>query len=303
MGIYIDTIDLYITGSNAYMLSTELATLLSGRYVEIPILPFSFKEYCMVAGDSSDETLVEYLKRGGMPALVVGRYDDERFRMYMDGIYNTVIVNDIVGRNTRVTAGRTRRNVVDIGLLKAIAAFLSDSISSIVSVKRITDYLCTHVRRVSANTVSDYLEALAEAFVFYPVHGFDTKGKEILLSQRKWYCVDLGLRNQTSRRSGYDLGRSLENAVYLELNRRGYEVFTGRSGGVETDFVVRKNGQYAYYQVTANMSDARTFEREMEPLRKIMDNWPKTVLTLDRYTVGTYEGIRVQHVIEWLLER
>lgn len=295
-------IDLYLTGSNAFMLSTELATLLSGRYVEISILPLSFKEYSSVAGDSADDTLLEYLRRGGMPALVVGRYSDEKFRMYLDGIYNTVIVNDIIERSMRPSIGQERRRVVDVGLLKAIAAFLADSVASLVSVRRITNYLCSNVRKVSPNTVSDYLEALAEAFVFYPVQAFDVKGKEILLRERKWYCVDLGLRNFMTRRSEYDLGRSLENAVYLELTRAGCEVYTGRLGDLEVDFVVRKGGRYAYYQVTLNMTDERTFEREMGPLRKIQDNWPKTVLTLDRYTVGEYEGIRVRHVIDWLLD-
>lgn len=296
-------IDLYLTGSNAFMLSTELATLLSGRYVEISILPLSFKEYSVVADDSSDDTLLAYLKRGGMPALVVGRYDDEKFRMYLDGIYNTVIINDIIERSTRPSSDQGRRRVVDVGLLKSIASFLADSISSAVSVRRITNYLSSNVRKVSPNTVSDYLEALAEAFVFYPVQTLDVMGKEILLRERKWYCVDLGLRNFMTRRSEYDLGRSLENAVYLELNRRGFEVSTAQVGDLETDFVVRKDGRYAYYQVTLNMTDERTFEREMAPLRKIQDNWPKTILTLDRYTVGEYEGIRVQHVLDWLLQR
>ena len=238
-----------------------------------------------------------------MPALVVGRYDDEKFRIYLDGIYNTVIVNDIIERSTRQSSDQGRRRVVDVGLLKSIASFLVDSISSAVSVRSITGYLSSNVRKVSPNTVSDYLEALAEAFVFYPVQAFDVKGKKMLMQERKWYCVDLGLRNFMTRRSEYDLGRSLENAVYLELNRRGFAVSTGKVGDLETDFVVRKDGRYAYYQVTLNMTDERTFEREMAPLRKIQDNWPKTILTLDRYTVGEYEGIRVQHVLDWLLQR
>ena len=292
--------DIYLTGSNAYMLSGDLATLLTGRYVEFSMLPLSFGEYCRAAGCTGEVALNEYMRYGGMPYIAAMDKTPDKADTYLEGIYNTVIVRDIEDRQARREADSAKRKVTDIALLKSIARFLAGSVGSPISIKSVSDYLISGGRKVSPNTVDDYMEALRESFVFYPVERFDIVGKQLLRANKKWYIVDLGLRNHIVPRSNYDLGFSIENIVYFELLRRGYQVNIGKYGAAEVDFVARKRDEIAYYQVTASMTAPETFEREMRPLRSIRDNYEKTVLTLDRFSTGNYDGIRVINLVDWL---
>ena len=293
--------DVYITGSNSYLLSSELATLLSGRYVEISMLPLSFREYVTVTGMQREDAFAEYMKTGGIPYVAVMNRTDEKVNQYLEGIYNTVIVKDIEERQTRKEKDAGKRKITDIALLKTIARYLASVIGSPVSMKSVTDYLTSSGRKVSPNTVSDYVEALTESFIFYPVERFDIIGKQLLKANKKLYMVDLGLRNHIFPRKRYDLGFSIENIVYFELLRRGYQVNIGKYGSTEVDFVAQNQGILTYYQVTADMTAEETFEREMRPLRGIPDNYEKIVLTLDRFSLGNYDGIKVVNVIDWLL--
>ena len=295
-----DCIDVYITGSNAHLLSGDLATLLTGRYIEISMLPLSFREYCEITGNSSDAAFAEYLQNGGMPYVARMDKTNEKVEAYLEGIYNTVIVRDIEDRQNRKESDPNKRKITDIALLKTIARYLASVVGSPVSVRSVTDYLISGGRRISPNTVNDYMEALAESFIFYPVERFDIIGKQILKANKKWYMVDLGLRNHILPRKNYDLGFSVENVVYFELLRRGYRVSIGKCGATEVDFIAQKQQTLTYFQVTADMTAKETFDREMKPLRAIRDNYEKIVLTLDRFSVGNYEGIQVVNVIDWL---
>ncbi len=297
-----ENVDIYITGSNAYMLSGDLATYLTGRYIELSMLPLSFKEYHEMVGGEPEKTFAEYMKTGGMPYVAQMDRTVEKVDMYLEGIYNTVIIKDIEDRQARKEKDPDKRKVSDVVLLKTISRYLSSTIGSTISVRSVTDYLISNGRKVSANTVDDYMESLSESFIFYPVERFDIVGKQLLKSNKKWYMVDLGLRNHILPRKHYDLGFSVENIVYFELIRRGYKVNIGKYGETEVDFVAQKQGVLTYFQVTADMTAQETFEREMRPLRNIRDNYRKIVLTLDRFTEGDYEGIQVMNVLDWLLK-
>ncbi len=295
-------VDLYITGSNSYLLSSELATLLSGRYVEIKMLPFSFKEYAQTRAESDLENVfAEYMQNGSFPYVTTISDAKEKVGTYIEGIYNTVVVKDIEERQNRKEKSGSNRNVNDIALLRNIAKYLASVIGSPVSVKGITDYIVSSGRKVSQNTVGDYIEALTEAFIFYPVERYDISGKQLLKQNGKFYIVDLGLRRYLLQKRSYDLGYSIENIVYLELIRRGYTVSVGKVGNLEVDFVAKKGDKVEYIQVSASLTDQTTFDREMSSLVKIKDNYPKMILTLDKFTLGNYEGIEVKNVIDWLL--
>ncbi len=297
-----DNVDLYITGSNAYLLSGELATLLAGRYAEINMLPFSFREYCESRGEGEKERLfADYLRFGGLPYAAALQDIETKIDTYLEGIYNTVIVKDIELRQQRRETAANKRKVSDLALLRNIARFLANSVGSLISVKSIADYITSSGRKISPNTVNDYIEALIEPYLFYPAERYDLMGKQLLKQNRKYYIADLGLRRHLLPRKNYDLGFSLENTVYLELRRRGYAVSVGKAGQTEVDFIARKGDLLRYYQVSASLLDESTFNREIAPLRKIRDNYPKTVLTLDRFTIGDYEGIEVINAVDWLL--
>lgn len=296
-----DYADIYLTGSNAYMLSGDLATLLTGRYVEIKMLPLSFREFCEFTGMSSDSAFAEYIRVGGLPYVAAMDRRIEKADTYLEGIYNTVIVRDIEERQSRKDLDVGKRKINDIALLKSIAKYLASVIGSPVSIKSVTDYLISSGRKVSPNTVDDYIDALTEAFIFYEAERIDIVGKELLRTNRKYYMVDLGLRNHVFAKRRYDLGFTVENVVYFELLRRGYEVNIGKVGTTEVDFVASRKGEFQYIQVTADMTAEETFEREMRSLRLIKDNYEKMILTLDRYSVGNYEGIRVVNIIDWLM--
>ncbi|MBO5523800.1 MAG: ATP-binding protein [Roseburia sp.] len=294
-------VDLYITGSNAYLLSGDLATLLTGRYVEIKMLPLSFREYLTMTGLEPEQGFPEYLRNGGMPYIAAMNRTDEKVSTYLEGIYNTVIVKDIEDRQARKESEPSKRKITDIALLKTIAKYLASVAGNPVSVRSITDYLISNGRKISPNTVGDYVEALTESFIFYPAERFDIVGKQLLKANRKMYIVDLGLRNHILPRKSYDLGFSLENMVYFELLRRGYQVTIGKVGNTEVDFVAQKQGVYQYFQVTADMTAKETFDREIRPLENIRDNYEKIILTMDRLTPGNYNGIKVWYLPDWLI--
>lgn len=294
-------VDIYITGSNAYLLSGELATLLAGRYVEIGMLPLSFREFLTITELDEASGLAEYLNCGGLPYVARMERTAEKVETYLEGIYHTVIVKDIEDRQARREREPAKRKITDIPLLKTIAKYLASVVGSPVSVRGITDYLSSSGRKISPNTVNDYVEALTESFLFYPVERFDIVGKQLLKVNKKLYIVDLGLRNHILPRRRYDLGFSLENIVYFELLRRGYKVMIGKLGSTEVDFVAEKQGEYSYFQVTADMTAQETFAREMKPLTLIRDNYEKVILTADRLTAGNYNGIRVKYLPDWLL--
>lgn len=296
-------IDIYITGSNAYMLSGDLATLLTGRYVEISMLPLSFSEYMQLSDKDKESAFADYIKYGGLPFVATMDRTDDKVDTYLEGIYNTVIVKDIEDRQKRQESNSDKRKINDIPLLKTIAKYLSSVIGSPVSLRGITNYLVSSGRKISANTVSNYVDALIESFIFYPAERFDIVGKQLLKANKKYYMVDLGIRNHILPRKYYDLGFSVENIVFFELLRRGCKVTIGKYQENEVDFVAEKRGEFTYIQVTADMVSENTFDREMKPLYAIQDNYEKIVLTLDKLTVGNYDGIKVVNVIDWLLNK
>ena len=292
-----ENIDIYITGSNSYIFSGQLATYLSGRYIEIPVLPLSFKEVYNPQ-TNKEEAFQKYIKTGGFPYINQIQLLNEQIDMYLEGIYNTVIVKDIEERINR----KNSKSVTDIALLKAITKYLSSVVGSPVSIRSITNYFKSNKRTTSPNTISNYVEALCESYLYYPVEVMDVSGKEVLKSNKKYYIVDPGIRNYILPKQFYDLGFTIENIVYLELLRRRYNVNIGRSGRTEVDFIAKRNDVYTYIQVTASLVDENTFNREIRPLKQIEDNYEKIILTLDRYTLGNYEGIKVINIVDWLLE-
>ena len=292
-----ENIDIYITGSNSYIFSGQLATYLSGRYIEIPVLPLSFKEVYNPQ-TNKEEAFQKYMKTGGFPYINQIQLLNEQIDMYLEGIYNTVIVKDIEERIDR----KNSKSVTDIALLKAISKYLSSVVGSPVSIRSITNYFKSNERTTSPNTISNYVEALCESYLYYPVEVMDVSGKEVLKSNKKYYIVDPGIRNYILPKQFYDLGFTIENIVYLELLRRRYNVNIGQNGRTEVDFIAKRNDVYTYIQVTASLVDENTFNREIRPLKQIKDNYEKIILTLDRYTLGNYEGIKVINIIDWLLE-
>lgn len=292
--------DLYITGSNAWLLSSDLSTFLTGRYVEISMLPLSFSEYLELVQKDKDSAFADYMKYGSMPLVATMNKIDEKVDAYLEGIYNTVIVRDIEDRQRRQESDPQKRKITDIALLKTIARYLASVIGSTVSIRSITDYLTSNGRKISPNTVNDYVEALTEAFIFYPVERFDLSGKQLLKVNKKYYMADLGIRNHILPKKSYDLGFSIENIVYLELIRRGFKVTVGKYQNAEVDFVAQKQDFLIYFQVTANMTDQDTFDREMRPFYRIQDHYEKIVLTLDKFSPGNYDGIKIINLIDWL---
>ncbi len=297
-----ENVDMYITGSNAYLLSGELSTLLSGRYVSINMLPFSFAEFYEIRKRGNpEESFSEYIKIGSFPYVASLPDAEEKASAYLEGVYNTIIVKDIEDREKRRRPDPNSRKITDITLLQNIARFLAASVGNQISIKSVADYITSSGRRVSQNTVADYIRALVEPYVFYPVERFDISGKMLLKTNQKIYISDLGLRNYLVPKRGHDLGFVTENIVYLELKRRGFNVNIGKMGNSEVDFVAEKRGRYRYIQVAASMTEESTFNREIAPLRSIRDNYPKMILTLDKLTPGNYDGIEVRNVIDWLL--
>ncbi len=286
-----DDVDIYITGSNAQMLSGELATLLSGRYIEISMLPLSFAEYHDLLGGDKRSTWNSYFRNGGFP-YVASIEDEDIRRDYLMGIYNTILLKDVVAR----------KRISDIPLLESVIKFLFDNIGSIVSSKKIADSLTSYGRKTTSVTVESYIEALTGAFVLYKANRYDIKGKQYLKSLEKYYLVDIGLRRMLLGDKNADIGHILENIVYLELLRRGYTVHIGKVDDKEIDFIAVIGGDKVYYQVAASILDPATFEREIAPLKKVNDHYPKFILTMDEFPMGE-EGIKQVNIVDFLLEK
>ncbi|MFI3242473.1 MAG: ATP-binding protein [Alphaproteobacteria bacterium] len=290
-------VDLYLTGSNAYMLSSELATFLSGRYIEIKMLPLSFKEFLSFYNFSSDTSLEKkfgfYMRYGGMPSLKDYNFNERQTLDTLDGIYNTVLIKDVITRSTNK----------DVNVIKKILHFLADNIGNLSSINSITNTLYTNKGITSKNNslVESYISLLENAFIFYNIGRYDIKGKDYLKSLNKYYIVDSGLRSFLLNRV-IDTGRIIENIVYFELLRRGYNVSIGKVGDKEVDFIATNNDEKIYYQVCENISSEETKSRELSSLRDIEDSYPKFVLTMDTLTTQTTEdGIKITNIIDWLL--
>jgi len=290
------TLDIYITGSNGHLLSSELSTLLSGRYIEIHMLPLSFLEFLDFNGlDTTgdiDKHFNLYIRRGGLPGVTELGGNDAVIRDYINGIYNTIFVKDIVQRN----------EVRDPALLENVIRFMAGNIGNSISVKKISDYLTSGGRKTSSETIDNYLHMLTNAFVLYRASRYDLKGKQQLKTQGKYYIVDVGIRNELVGKRGQDYGFVLENIVYFELLRRGYNVAIGALAGLEVDFVATNPDKTVYYQVTATMLAEETRERELRPLRAIQDNYEKIVLSMDRTPMTDYGGIKAVNIVDFLME-
>ena len=284
-------VDLYITGSNSKLLSGELATLLSGRYVEIKMLPLSFKEYISYVGEVDiQKKYVDYITKSSFP-YVLKLDNAKEIRMYLDGLYNTVIVNDIA----------ERKDISDIAMLKDVIKFMFDNVGNISSSTGIANTMTSNGRKISVPTVEKYLEALVESFVLYKVSRYDIKGKNYLTTGSKYYLSDIGLRYYLLGSKNVDEGHILENVVYLELLRRGYEVYVGKNDDNEVDFVAVNEMGEEYYQVSYTVKDERTLERELKSLNNINDHNPKYLLTTDFTPYTSHNGIKQINVFDWLL--
>jgi predicted AAA+ superfamily ATPase len=293
--------DIYITGSNAWLLSSELATLLSGRYVEISVLPLSFREYLdffpLDAAWSVERKFSQYLKYGGFPSLRALPQEDEIVNNALQGMYNTAVVKDILSRHP----------VRDVKAFGQLARFLAQNTGNIISPSKIASYMNSNDilgrdESIKSATISQYLDLLEKAYIVYPSFRYDIKGKELLKTLAKYYIVDTGIRNMLLGCSDVDMGAVLETVVFFELRRRGYSVFTGVQESREVDFIALRQNDKRYYQVTATMLSEETRKREIASLSRINDNYEKTILTLDRTFVSDYQGIKQKHIIDFLLE-
>ncbi len=287
-------VDVYITGSNAYLLSGELATYLSGRYVELQMQPLSFREYCSAKNvrDGYARHYVDYLRRSSFPYALSLDEDIGLVGDYLDGIYNTVLVKDVL----------KRKKLSDAGLVDRLARFLFDNIGNLTSLRNVATCLCASGTKTNANTVEGYVDALCDAFLFRKACRYDIRGRELLQSGCKYYAADIGMRFRILGNRVGDSGRILENVVYLELLRRSSNVFVGSHDGREVDFVTRDDGSVHYYQVAETVRDERTRTREFAPLKAIHDHFPKTLITLDEDLPSSLDGIRQVNAYDFLLE-
>ena len=290
----LDNVDIYVTGSNAYLLSGEIATLLTGRYVEIKLFPLSFKEYISAQPEDMnlDSAYRKYIEIGSFPYLLQIENNREMVREYLTGLYNTIVLKDVV----------SRKKITDVMMLQSVVRFISDNIGNISVIKRISDTMTSLGRKVSSHTIENYISALTDSFIFYPVAKYDAKGKQLLKTGQKLYLADVGLRNVINGTRGGDLGHILENIVFLELARRGGEIYVGKVGDAEIDFVVINGIEKAYYQVSLSVRDEATMKRELAPLQSISDNYPKYLLTLDNDPVVMHNGIKQQYALDWLTD-
>lgn len=288
-------IDLYLTGSNAYMLSSEIATLISGRYVEIKMLPLSFKEYVQSTGDTNNlnKKYRDYIEFSSFPYVLELKNQYKEINVYLEGLLNTIILKDIVQRN----------KIADILMLKSVLRFLFDNIGNQLSSKKIADTLTSNGRKIDSKTLEKYINSLMESYVIYQANRYNIKGKEYLKTLEKYYVVDIGLRYALLGRKSTDVGRMLENIVYLELIRRGFDVYVGKVNDLEVDFVAMDGKKTIYYQVSATVRDENTLKRELASLEKISDHYQKIILTLDEDPEADYNGIRRINVLEWLIEK
>lgn len=290
-------IDIYIIGSNAYLLSSEFSTLLSGRYIEIKMYPLSFKEFLMFNKyDESnlEDKFNEYLKYGGLPAITLIKNNDELILSYLNDIYNTIVKKDIIDRN----------NIKDVTLLENIIKYLFSNVGSPISSNKISDYLNSNkiVQKANHQTIDNYLNMLEKSYIIYKADRTDVKSKALLKTLGKYYVSDTGLRNIILGFRNINEGHLLENVVYLELLRRGYKVNIGKTSDYEVDFVAENNYTIKYYQVTQTLSDEQVKNRELRSLESISDNYEKIILAMDKSINNDYNGIKVKNIINWLLE-
>lgn len=285
-------VDLYVTGSNAYMLSNEIATLLSGRYVEIAMLPLSFKEYVQGCGgsDNLEKAYTNYITQSSFPyTLALDRPKD--ITDYLNGVYNTVVMKDII----------SRKKIQDVMMLESVIRFVADNIGNMLSTKRIADIMTADGRKIDQKTVEKYLTSLCETFFVYEAKRYNVKGKQLLKTLGKYYLVDVGLRRMLLGGRSFDAGRLLENVVYLELLRRQKSVYIGKIDNLEVDFVAIDENDIVYYQVAATVRDEATLKRDLSSLQQINDQYPKYILTLDEDPEADYDGIKRINALKWLM--
>ncbi len=286
-------LDIYITGSNSYMLSSELATFLTGRYIQIHVLPLSFQEYLSYYGETDElKKYNDYITYGGFPYLINMDNNNEKLE-YLDSVYNTVLVKDVV----------SRKKINDILILESLCRFLFDNIGSYISTKKISDTLASYGRKNSVHTIEEYLNALVESYILYKVNRYDIKGKQLLKTQEKYYLSDIGLRTYLLGKSfDKNLGHILENIIFLELKRRGYKIYIGKNDLTKVDFVVETSDELVYIQVALSVRDEGTLERELRPLESINDHFRKYIITLD-YDTNIYNGIKQISAMDFLTGR
>lgn len=289
--------DVYITGSNACLLSGELATLLSGRYVEIKMQPLSFSEYISAHPDKTDlpSKYRKYIQFGSFP-YILRLAEEKDIRSYLEGIFNTVVLKDVVAR----------RKIADAGMLEKVIRFMFDNIGSPTSATNIANTMTSNRQKISYHTVENYLSALLDSYILYKAERYDVKGKQYLSTNAKYYLCDIGLRYYLLGTKPADFGHILENIVFLELLRRGNEVYVGKVDDSEIDFVAIYNGEKTYYQVAYTVIDSdgsdKTLSRELKPLKSAKDNCPKILLTMDNVPPTSYDGIKQKYVLDWLLQ-
>ena len=288
-----EKVDIYMTGSNAYMLSSEIATLISGRYVQIEMLPLSFREYMESTGSMDDRGVkyTEYLENSSFPFTLELKGHPDEIRDYLEGLYNTIVVKDIVNR----------KRITDTMMLKSVLRFVFDNIGNPLSSKKIADTMTSDGRKIDVKTVEKYLEALSESYIIYQAKRYNIKGKQYLKTLEKYYVVDIGLRFMLLGSRQVDAGHILENVIYLELLRRGYDVYVGKIDTFEVDFVAQNRKGTAYFQVALTARDEKTLERELRPLQAIRDHYPKVLLTMDEDPEAQYDGIRRLNARDWIL--
>lgn len=291
-----ENVDIYITGSNAYFMSGELATLLTGRYVELSILPLSFKEYYEAVDNNSNtkmEIYNQYITNSSFP-YTVSLKDRSSILEYLHGIYNSIILNDVVARY----------KISDVMMLESVVQFLFDNIGNLLSTKKLADTMVSKGRKISDKTIEKYLDALTKSLIIYPVRRYNIAGKNLLTVLNKYYVADLGLRQLLLAKPNQDQGHILENIVYLELIRRGYDVYIGHMKQGEIDFVAKNSDGISYFQVAATVLDKSTLDRELSPFTKLEDHYPKYLLTFDEIGAkADYNGIKQLNVLDWLLSK
>lgn len=288
-------VDIYMTGSNSSLLSSEIATLISGRYVEIKMLPLSFKEFVLATKQENNlsQAYRQYIQTSSFPYVLDLLQTPNEINSYLEGIYNTILVKDIIDR----------KKISDTQVLKSVTQFLFDNIGLELSSKKIADTLISNGRKSDSKTIEKYITSLEESFIIYKASRYNIKGKEYLKSLEKYYVSDIGLRNFMLGKKAMDAGHILENIVYLELLRRGYKVYVGKIDDMEIDFVAQNEQGNTYIQVLASVRDENTLARELKPLKAVKDNYPKIILTLDDDPDGDYDGIIRKNALDWIFYR
>ena len=291
--------DVYITGSNAYFMSGELATLLTGRYAELAMMPLSFKEFCEGLDEdkkqlSLNEKFQRYITVGSFPYVLKYGYGVQEAKEYMQGIYHTILLNDVV----------KRLKISDVNMLEDVTRFMLFNIGNRTSPTTIANTMTSKQKKIDPKTVDRYIRGLTDSLLFYEARRYNIRGKEFLSTMNKYYAADMGMRNMLVQGSSSDVGHILENLVYLELKRRGFEVYVGQLGtDGEIDFVTMKDGKLAYYQVAASKLDEGVLKRELAPLNNIKYNYPKYLLTLDElFEDINYDGVQKLNALKWFLE-